>query len=233
VGLTACSIPSPIPTATRLGHSTFVKTKIMTPTSIRGCQALGAALALGATAAFAQMPTTPTTPPTTSSPSQAPNSSMDQTAPSTNYGTNNRKSDLDYSDRHFLQKAAKMGMEEVSVSRVVAQSSVEGPVKDFANEMVSDHEKVNSELMQLASQKGVTLSSDMPNVKKWTDKKPSKLVSDYIDEMQSDHKSMISLFEKAAKSDDADISAFAKRHLDDLKQHYTKAEELMNQLPKS
>ncbi len=40
------------------------------------------------------------------------------------------------------------------------------------------------------------------------------------------HEDAVSLFEKAAKSEDADIAAFAQKYLPKLQAHYTAAKDL-------
>jgi putative membrane protein len=102
-------------------------------------------------------------------------------------------------------------------------------VKQFAQMMVSDHGSANSELMALAAAKGVTLdvkdAKDMKLEEKWS-KKTKGVDEDYMEEMISDHKDAVDLFEKAAKSDDADIAAFARKTLPTLQAHLSQAKDL-------
>jgi len=95
--------------------------------------------------------------------------------------------------------------------------------------MVSDHSNANSELMALAASKGVVLpakdTKEMKFEEKWS-KKTKGVDEDYMDEMVSDHKDAVDLFEKAAKSEDPDIAAFARKTLPTLQQHLTMAKDL-------
>jgi putative membrane protein len=64
---------------------------------------------------------------------------------------------LNSKDRGFVMEAAHDGMMEVELGRIAAQKASSDDVKSFAQRMVDDHSKANDELLQLASQKGITL----------------------------------------------------------------------------
>jgi putative membrane protein len=133
---------------------------------------------------------------------------------------------LSHGDRSFFEKAAKSGMKEVAVSQAVLERLSNPQVKQFAQMMVTDHSGANTELLALAAAKGVTLpAKDTKYDEKWS-KNKKDLDEDYMDEMVSDHKDTVDLFEKAAKSDDTDIAAFARKTLPKLQQHLTMAKDL-------
>lgn len=134
---------------------------------------------------------------------------------------------LSHSDKSFFEKAAKSGMKEVEVSQSVEERFAAGESKDFAAMMVKDHTALNQELTALAQQKGVTLPVDNEKYAAKWDKKGNNdkdLAEDYFKEMVSDHKDAVELFEKAAKSDDPDIAAFARKNLPTLRHHLEMAE---------
>ena len=138
----------------------------------------------------------------------------------------NELSALSHSDRSFLEKAAKSGMKEVDVSKAVEPRLVDPQVKSFAQMMVADHTAANSELVALAARKGVSLPSDnLKVIEKWS--KNNKDVDDeYVEEMKDDHEEAVKLFEKASKSDDADIAAFARKTLPSLQNHLAMVKQL-------
>jgi putative membrane protein len=157
-----------------------------------------------------------------------------QNMPSPSSNTNTTK--LGWGDRHFLNNAAKSGMEEVAISRVAAERATNPDVKALAQKIVSDHESTNNELMQLASTEGVDLPDsmekhDMKLTEKWQ-KKDSGTDFDkaYLKQMVDDHEDAIDAFQKAAKSDNAQIAALAGKTLPTLQQHRTRAEALRKQL---
>jgi putative membrane protein len=69
---------------------------------------------------------------------------------------------LSSDDRKFITEAAHGGMMEVHLGHMAVDKATNPDVKQFAQRMVDDHSRANSELMALASQKGITLpaSSD-------------------------------------------------------------------------
>jgi len=176
------------------------------PTALQ-CALLVSALSLG-NVMSAETTTTTTT--------------RDRTAVSTD-------SKLSHSDRSFLEKAAKSGMKEVTISQTAMDRMANPQIKQFAQMMVSDHSSANSELMALAASKGVVLpakdAKEMKLEEKWS-KKTKGVDEDYMEEMVSDHKDAVDLFEKAAKSEDPDIAAFARKTLPTLQQHLTMAKDL-------
>ena len=134
--------------------------------------------------------------------------------------------ELSRADKNFFEKAAKSGMKEVDVSQQALAHLTAPEVRNFAQMMVADHTKANEELKALAAKKGVTLPApDAKPAQKWA--KNSKDVDDeYLAEMSGDHKDAIDLFEKAAKSDDPDIAAFAQKTLPTLKHHHETVKQL-------
>jgi Predicted outer membrane protein len=136
---------------------------------------------------------------------------------------------LSRADRNFFEKAAKSGMKEVSVSQATLDRLMNPQAKAFAQMMVSDHSKANSELMELAAKKGAMLpmKDDTASklMEKWS-KKTDDLDEDYIDEMVDDHQEAVALFEKATKSEDPEIAAFARKTLPTLQHHLTMAKDL-------
>ncbi len=114
-------------------------------------------------------------------------------------------------------------MKEVAVTQAVLSRLSTPPVRDLAQTVISDHTSANAELMALAQAKGVTLPTSEDEkidkvTKKWAGK-TDDLEEDYLKEMVSDHKDAVDLYEKAAKSDDPDIAAFAQKTLPTLLHH--------------
>jgi len=142
------------------------------------------------------------------------------------YASATADSNLSHSDKSFIEKAAKAGMKEVAISESVLDRLVNPQVKQFAQMMVSDHSGANAELAALASAKGVTLPiKEAKYTDKWS-KKNNEVDEDYMEEMVSDHKDAVDLFEDAAKSKDPEIAAFAQKTLPKLQQHLATAKDL-------
>ena len=129
---------------------------------------------------------------------------------------------VSHSEKSFFEKAAKNGMKEVDISQAVVGRLTNPQVKDLAQAMITDHTAANTELMALAARKGVTLPAETKAEKageKWGTKKDKDLDEDYLGEMKEDHEEAVKLFEKATKSDDPDVAAFAAKTLPTLQHH--------------
>jgi len=127
--------------------------------------------------------------------------------------------DVTRDDRQFFEKAAKSGMKEVDVSGAVLPNLTAPAVREYAQMMVAHHTQANEELKALAAKKGVMLpAADTDLMRKWS--KNNKDVEDeYLDEMVDDHQEAVKLFEKASRSSDPDIAAFAQKTLPKLRNH--------------
>ena len=74
------------------------------------------------------------------------------------YGSSNSdKSTLKHGDRHFLTTVAKSSEREVAIAQLAAQKASNPQVRSYAQHLVSEHEQMNRDLVQLAQQKGVQL----------------------------------------------------------------------------
>lgn len=155
------------------------------------------------------------------------------TAPATGTGAaTTAAASLDRSDRAFLEKAAMAGMAEVAMGRMAQQKATMQPVKDYAARMVEDHTKANSELMQLASTKGLNIPAEMDRShrkdgEKMGEHSGAKFDREYMEHMVKDHKKTVSDFEKASKSaKDPEVKAFAAKQLPILQEHLRMAQSI-------
>ena len=136
-----------------------------------------------------------------------------------------------YRDRAFFEKAAECGTKEVAVSQAVMGHLTNPEVQAFANSMVADHTVLNKELLLLAVSKGVAVPETKTSklTEKWSDK-DGNVDKKYLHEMIEDHEDAVKLFEKATKSDDAEIADLAKRTLPTLQHHLQMAKDLKKTL---
>jgi predicted outer membrane protein len=68
-------------------------------------------------------------------------------------------SSLKRADRKFITKAAESSQKEVAIAQLAAQRATRPEVRSHAQELASDHQRLNSELVQLAQRKGLMLDS--------------------------------------------------------------------------
>ena len=135
-------------------------------------------------------------------------------------------------DRDFIMDAAMGGLEEVELGHMAAQLGTSDAVKQFGQRMVDDHSKANSELMTLASSKGITLPTTLDekhqkDVTKLRAMKGAEFDRAYSKMMLSDHNKDVSEFEKqSTKGTDPDLKAFASKTLPTLQEHLQMARSL-------
>ena len=139
---------------------------------------------------------------------------------------------LSSGDRKFAMEAAMGGMMEVELGKMAAQLGSTDAVKQFGQKMVDDHSKVNDELKQLATTKGITLPTELDQKHKNELAKMQKLTGAGFDKaysksMLSDHEKDVAAFEKqSTKGADADLKAFAAKQLPTLQEHLQMAKAL-------
>jgi putative membrane protein len=130
-------------------------------------------------------------------------------------------------DRDFLMDAAMGGLMEVELGRLAAQQGASDAVKQFGQRMVDDHSKANTELMTLATSKGVTLPTAIDDKHRQEVTKLSAMSGADFDRayskmMLKDHEKDVSEFEKQSmKGTDPDVKAFASKTLPTLQEHLT------------
>jgi putative membrane protein len=135
-------------------------------------------------------------------------------------------------DQKFLTEAAMSGMREVELGRMAAQLGATDVVKQFGRTMVDHHTKANTELMSLASSKGVTLPTALEDKQRSDMSKLQRMKGEDFDRgfakmMVKDHEKAVDLFEKeSTKGGDADLKAFASSTLPTLQEHLTMARAL-------
>lgn len=135
---------------------------------------------------------------------------------------------LKHADKSFIEKAAKAGSEELTISQIAVTRTTNSQVKEFAEMVVSDHAKANETLFALAAAKGVKLSTkEMGDAEKWSKKDLRDLDEHYVEKMISAHKDAVDLYEKQAnKGDDPETKAFARETLPKLQHHLQMALDL-------
>src|SRR2546423_8449740 len=147
-------------------------------------------------------------------------------------GEQTRMGALSSRDQKFMMEAATGGMMEVELGRWAAQKGTSDAIKQFGHRMVDDHSQANTELMQLASSKGVTVPTQLDEkhrneVAKLTKLSGAEFDRQYAKMMISDHRKDVDEFQKQSMhADDADLQAFAAKTLPTLQQHLQMAQTL-------
>lgn len=138
-------------------------------------------------------------------------------------------------DMEFVTEAAQSGLLEVELGTIATQRAVQPQVKKFGEQMVTDHSKVNQQLMAVAEQKGVTVPAALDKKSKKTVERMQKLEAaefdrEYLKLMVKEHEKDVKAFSKYAKAGkDADLKSFAQTTLPALEEHLTMARRLETQ----
>jgi putative membrane protein len=135
-------------------------------------------------------------------------------------------------DQDFLVEAASGGLMEVELGQLAKTNASSPKVKEFGQQMVTDHSKANDELKALAASKNITIPT-APGEKhqKHIDDLKSKKGADfdkaYMSMMVDDHKEDVSKFDdEANKGKDAEIKSFASRTVPTLRHHLEMAQSI-------
>lgn len=134
----------------------------------------------------------------------------------------------------FVQMAGMAGMFEVESSRIALQKSQNQQVKDFAQQMITDHTKANEQLKSVVQSPGVKAT-----VPQALDSKHQKMIDQlnaasgaefdtkYIKMQLEGHKGAVALFTNYAKSgDNKDLKSFASETLPTLQHHLKMVQSL-------
>lgn len=135
-------------------------------------------------------------------------------------------------DQNFVNKATIGGLFEVKSSEMAQQKATSDKVKQFAQQMITDHGKANQELTGLAQQKQLQQPADLDQkhsdlLKKLESATGADFDKQYSEAQLGAHKEAVQLFEGASKRvKDADLKSWAEKTLPTLKTHLDAAKKL-------
>jgi len=140
--------------------------------------------------------------------------------------------DLSHKDKHFIREATESSTNEVALSRIAAERTTNPEIKAFAQQMLADHQQLNSDLQALASQKGIDVSKavekgNSSDIESLSNKSPKDFDEAYIKRMASSHEDAVDLFKnEVADGQDKDTVALAARYLPIVTAHCQHAKDL-------
>lgn len=141
-------------------------------------------------------------------------------------------SKLSMGDAKFVRDAAESSMAEIQLGQMAAQKASNADVKAFGQRMVADHTQATSQLAPIASQKGVTLPTDVSAMHKHAANQLSKLSGAefdraFMDQMVMDHQKVVAEFQRVSKgAKDSDVKSFASANLPTMQDHLQMAQQL-------
>jgi putative membrane protein len=135
-------------------------------------------------------------------------------------------------DTTFLKKAASGGIAEVELGQLAVERASNPDVKQFAQRMVNDHTKANSQLRQVAAEEHIRLLQGLSARDKAIKDALAKLSGDdfdraYMKDMVQDHRQDVAEFERESKStQDPAVKGFAMQTLPTLRDHLKEAQRI-------
>jgi putative membrane protein len=141
---------------------------------------------------------------------------------------------LSSDDQDFMKAAAKSGYDEIKLAQLALEKSHNKDVRDFAQKLIDDHQKLAGDLAKLASTKGVTLPDSATLASSFSEGRLKMLSGSHFDQgflskMVDDHNDAIATFQKeAVNGSDTDVKDFASTNVQSLKEHLSMAKELEN-----
>lgn len=131
----------------------------------------------------------------------------------------------------FVDAATEAGIAEVVTGNLAQEKSQSADIKQFAQQMVTDHTKANQELGDIARKLDISVPDEAAltdKVKKmileWRDESFDR---SYVNNQVDAHEKAVELFKKeAASSDKPELKAFASDKLPTLQHHLEQAKVL-------
>lgn len=143
-----------------------------------------------------------------------------------------------FDDTKFAVTAANGGLLEVQLGKLAQKKAITPKVIELATMMVNDHSKANKELLTIAGTKTITLPAILDNKTQKDYDDMAKLGKGefekaYTDYMVKDHKEDIEEFKKeATDGKDAELKAFASKHVPILEHHLQMAQQASDAIKK-
>jgi putative membrane protein len=150
--------------------------------------------------------------------------------------TEGQRGQLNSKDFKFVTDASRGGMEEVQLGQLAKQKAGSPAVKEFGERMITDHQKANDDLKQIAQKKGALIPNELSRhetsaLDKLQNLSGAEFDKYYVSNMVRDHKKDVREFEKASQNlSDPDLKAFAEKTLPTLQEHLRMAENLESQV---
>lgn len=132
---------------------------------------------------------------------------------------------LSTDDKSFLSTAADSGLAQVALAKLALEKSNRSDVKMYAHQVMSDYQKANQDLRQLAEQKKVPFPSDGALKDKAEKARLELLTGDQFDDAYIttaiDHgtQNMKTYRNESSGGLDSDVRQFASKHLPIVREH--------------
>ncbi len=118
----------------------------------------------------------------------------------------------------FVKSAALGAMTGIELAKVAQSKSQDAGIKGFAARVIKDHNALYKELAAIAKRKRLDVPTslvyeDEQMLTQAAEKSGAEFDAWYARQMMTEHQKAIALFQGAAKMQDAELAAFAKKTL--------------------
>jgi putative membrane protein len=131
----------------------------------------------------------------------------------------------------FVKSAALGDLTGIELAKLAQSKSQDAGIKSFAARMIKDHNAARAELSAIAKRKRLDVPTslvyeDEQMVQQAADKSGAEFDDWYRHQMIAEGQKAVALFQAAAKMQDAELAAFAKKTLLVLEEHQRMAAAL-------
>jgi putative membrane protein len=120
-------------------------------------------------------------------------------------------------DTQFISRVGGSNESEIAYGKMAQQKAQSTEVKKIAARIVSDHTRMNKDLVAFAAKKGVKVTTGTVKPENISSKDFDRT---YLQMVEKAHQEDVALYERQAKSgNDADLRAWAAKNLSALKAH--------------
>lgn len=132
----------------------------------------------------------------------------------------------------FVETASAKGLAEIETSNMALRDGSPA-LHEFANKMIENHRAANTELRQIAQRENFEMADDatlMDQAKALIlDIRDESFDEAYIENQVAAHEDAVELYQRATKSDNAQVRAYAQQKLPVLQEHLSMALQLRAQ----
>jgi putative membrane protein len=128
-------------------------------------------------------------------------------------------------EKTFVERAAIAGMSEINLGKIGAEKGESKEVRDFGDQMVKDHSKINDNLKNVARRMGVEIPARVDAIRQAKIDRLAKMSGAafdkaYVKGIIKAHEMDIAAFERAeAHVKDEDLKKFIKESVSTMKDH--------------
>jgi putative membrane protein len=138
-------------------------------------------------------------------------------------------------DRGFVEDMITSNSKEIEVSQIAQQKATHPQVKQFAQDLIAEHQEAGQSLRQVATQQNLQITPDMDEVESAREEL-NELTGEefdraYIDMMVDAHEDAVSAVEdKVTDEANPQVQQWATKTLPTLREHLDKARQLQETL---